>query len=384
MIYFDNAATMPMATGTAKLLVRLCEEGTYNPSSRHLGGRSAQIRLNNAREQIAGFFGASAEGLHFCSGATEAANILLQGYAQQLLRENSARNEIVVSGIEHPAVYATAHSLKRLGFVIKVLEVDRNGQVKIESLKNSLSPKTALVSIMSVNNETGTVQPIHDFAQIVKSNSRHSLFMTDAVQAFGKLDLRFDPASVDAVLISGHKIGALRGFSAFYLNPEFKIKPVFFGGAQEGGYRPGTSDDVGAHILACRAKSKIDSLKPNFAYLQDLNYYLLESLQKNELYAKRNVDANLASPYVTSLCLRDFSAHQLTDELSDHSICVSTGSACSSQNIKPSRVLTALGLSKSEINSTIRISFSEQNSRSEIDEFVAVIRMLRTQRARAS
>ena len=242
MIYFDNAATMPMTIDTAELFVRVSREGTYNPSSSHLAGRSSQTRLNKAREEIARLLGVPDEGLHFCSGATEAANILLQGYAQQLLSDGSSRNEIVISAIEHPAVFATAHALRRLGFVIKTLEVDRNGLVKIDSLKSSLSDKTALVSVMSVNNETGSIQPIRDLAKIVKLNSKHSLFMTDAVQAFGKIDLHFDSSLIDAVLTSGHKIGALRGFSAFYLNPDFKIKPLFFGGPQEAGYRPGTSD----------------------------------------------------------------------------------------------------------------------------------------------
>ena len=141
---------------------------------------------------------------------------------------------------------------------------------------------------------------------------------------------------------------------------------------------PGRQIDVGAHVLAARAKSKIDSLRQNLSYVQDLNMHLVASLQKNGIRSERTVDTRFASPYVTSICLRDFSAHQLTDELSDNSICVSTGSACSSHNLKPSRVLTALGLSKCQINSTIRISFSEQNSRSEIDELVSVIRMLRS------
>lgn len=371
--YLDNAATTPISPAVKRALAEGIEE-YGNPSSLHSMGVRAHDLLERSRTKIASFFGCNEQHIYFTSGATESANIILQGYAAALKRSNSSRNEILISPIEHPAVENTCAFLGKSGFVVKKLPVDSSGIVPIETVLAELTPQTAIVAVMHTNNETGSRQEIETLAAACKKLDPGILFVSDIVQAAGKFPLDTLASSVDAFFLSGHKLGAPKGMGLFYLNPSFRIQPLIQGGGQEFGYRSGTTSPLNAHLLACALEDRIANMSRNTKHVTRLNEEFIDTLVKEGVAVERIVPLEHTSPYVLCCTFPATRGEYLLKELSKRDVCVSQGSACSSNSHAKSRILEALGVDYKRMDGALRVSFSPENTSEEVVSAAHTIR----------
>lgn len=365
--YFDNAASMEISQHAWHAATT--DYAIGNPSSTHHAGKQARQVLNESRLSIARYIGIdNPQDIYFTSGATEAANLLIQGYLNTLrLQPNAQRNEIIISSIEHPAVYQAAYAMTAHGFIVHELAVNQQGHVDTALLARYVSSRTALVCVMAVNNETGSIQPINALAKTVKEKEPDVFFVCDSVQQFAKLNIKINLDYVDALFMSGHKIGADKGVGCFYCNPRFKLQPLFFGGKQELSYRPGTENVFGIKLLAAALEESIAQLQARLDYISSLGETLTSLLDKANIHYYRLTSKEDSSPYILSLAFPGFPSTEMVNELALAGFAVSQGSACSSHKTTPSRVLQAMQLPKHIIQSTIRISFSMQNTKHDVE-----------------
>jgi cysteine desulfurase len=363
--YFDNAASMPVLQEA--LMHVLPEHGGWaNPSSAHFAGSAARRRVDEARSLVASGWQCSSHDVCFTSGATEAANILIQGYLRKLRDEHSSRNEIVVSAIEHPAVYETVKAMAHSGYKIHAVTPDARGRITPEAVAQHLRPRTALVAVMTVNNETGALQPVSEIGRCVKKFDPEIFVLTDAVQYFGKLGDSLDLDVVDAAFMSAHKIGGLQGTGAFYLNPRFELLPLTHGGGHESGRRPGTENVLGIALLGEVMRRRLANCKKDLAHAANLGDSLVDGLNSRGVSFERIVPRQQASPYILALAFPGCRAAELASDLAELGFCVSSGSACSSRSQMPSRVLSAMELEPRLRNGVLRFSFSVDNTEAQV------------------
>jgi cysteine desulfurase len=373
MIYFDNASTTKLSTAVIQQLPYLVTNEYGNSSSNHFIGKQASELQEDARNEIANILDCESSYLYFTSGATEAANIVIQGYAKYLLQTGDLRNEIIISSIEHPCVFDTAHSLELLGFRVKHLPVDNYGEISLDRLDSLITDKTALIALIAVNNEVGVIQDINGAAKLTKSRFPEILFLVDLVQLAGKLPFDLDLDFIDSFFMSGHKFGAPKGVGLFYLNDNFRILPTIFGGGQESSYRPGTSNVTNIFLMKVALQSAILSQGDNYLHVHKLNQYLTDELNKYRIKYERTIPIEKSSPYILSISILGQSANFLEINLSKKGICVSTKSACSSNSHKSSRILDALGIERAIASSVLRLSFSHENTLQEVESFVQTL-----------
>lgn len=340
-----------------------------NNSSPHQAGHVANDSLRTARKKNAEICKVDPNGIYFTSGATESINTLFQGYARLLKRGSSERCEIIISQIEHPAVYQTAHYLGTQGFVIHELKNDTYGRVDMQDLQEKLSAKTALVAIMSVNNETGTIQNIDEIVTAVKAVDEKILFFTDTVQALGKIDVTSFTSKVDGFCGSAHKVGGPKGVGFLYLNPKFRSLPLIFGGDQELSYRPGTVNVPGIDLMAEALEDRFLNAEANATKVKNINAHLESELHKSNIAFKRVISIELASPYIFCMSL-PINNDKLLEKLSKRGICISKRSACSSQSHSKSRILESMNIPGDEIDRIVRVSFSPETTKEEMTTFV--------------
>lgn len=364
MIYLDSAATSKLSPHVQHLLARTYTEIYGNNSSKHPPGLQAAEQLRKAKKLLGAQLNCHPADIYITSGSTEAANILLQGYAKFLKRTASERRDVIISSIEHPAVYHTAMHLKTQGFNILQVPVNREGQVSEEVLSALLSPQTAMVAIIQCNHETGAVQDIEKLSRAVKDFDEKIYFLTDVTQGVTKVPLNLSTDYVDAYFLSGHKIGAPKGCGLFYHNPRFRILPISFGGGQERSYRPGTVDVAGAVLLAEALVDRMRNFDENATHVTEMRNTLLQDLGENGIPYRTTLKA-AGSPYILSLSF-DMPAKRLVAELAKRNICVSMGSACSSNSQSKSRILEAMGVRDPDLSSTIRVSFSPESREDEV------------------
>ncbi|WP_431820720.1 cysteine desulfurase family protein [Burkholderia sp. F1] len=369
--YFDHAASMQVSAKA--WLDTLSVYGPGNPSSAHDAGEQARRIIGDTRNRIAAHLGCRAERIYFTSGATESANLLIQGYLATLRRKESTRSEIVVSAIEHPAVYQTVMSMKKHGYTVRELPVNRNGVVAIEHVDAAISERTAMLCLMAVNNETGAVQPVNEVARAVKRADPDILVVCDAVQHFAKLNGPIDLDVVDALFMSGHKIGADKGIGCFYLNGRYKLTPLMYGGAQEQTYRPGTENVFGIGLLGAALQEAVRDPAGKLAHVGALGERLIDGLTRSGIAFERLIPAADASPYILALAFPGVPSRQMIADLAASGYCVSQGSACSSHSLEPSRVLSAMRVPPEHLNSLIRISFSPTHTMPDIDDLATHI-----------
>lgn len=355
-VYLDHAATTPVCTQAAQAALEVMTEGFGNPSSRYAAGQEAARRLNEDRAAVASALGCQPDELIFTSCGTEGDNWAI--CAAAALGSHRGKH-IVTTEIEHSAVLEPLKAMEREGYSVTRLKPDRTGHISVEALRAALRKDTILVSMMLVNNELGTIQPVGEAVKAVKDFSPEILFHTDAVQGF--LKVPFTPAGlgVDLLTISGHKVRAPKGIGAQYIKKGQKLLPLLRGGGQEAGLRPGTEPtaQIAAFAAACR------SWEPSYPNrMQELKQYALDLL--STLPGLEIVSAGDA-PHICAISLPGYPSEMLVRELSDRGICVSAGSAC--HRGKPSHVFAALGLSKRVLTGILRISFSPQTEREEID-----------------
>ncbi len=369
--YLDNSATTRVSEAAAQAAYDMMRENFGNPSSLHAVGLNAERAVEHAREVIASSLGVDAKTIFFTSGGTEANNTVLFGAAQALRRRG---NRIVVSAVEHSSVYESAKRLSEQDFDVQYAPVDADGVVELDALKTLLTDKTILVSVMTVNNETGAIQPIERIAKLVRQLSPESLFHSDALQAYCKTPLKPKKWGVDVMTVSAHKIHGAKGCGALYIGSGARIEggrvaPLLYGGEQQKRQRPGTESTP---LIAAFGKAVEEAdIAANGAYIRELNAYAVEQLKAVE-GVTFNSPAN-ALPYIINLSTQGVRSETMLHHLErEFGVYVSSSSACSKG--KRSVVLAAMGLTDDRIDSSLRISFSKYTTREDIDALVQGVR----------
>lgn len=374
MVYLDNSATTRQYDEVTELIYRMARENYGNPSSLHALGFEAGNILFDARRDIEDLLRPGGE-IIFTSGGTESDNMALVSTARKMKRRG---NRILTTRVEHPAVLETCRRLADDGFAVEYLSADKNGCVDAADVAAALTDDTILVSIMTVNNETGTIQPVMAASKSVRDyNRQHGtriVFHTDAVQAFGKLPM--DDAPFDLVSVSGHKFHGPKGIGFLYMNKDLKLPPFITGGGQENGYRSSTENTTGIAGIGLAARMSHDNLITKMAKMGEINEYLRKGLMTElpdvvlngpeELRFSLH-DQGARCPSVLNLTFMGTRGEVLLHTLEQDRIYVSTGSACSSHKTGDSHVLQAMGLDHKSIEGAIRFSFSEFNTKEEMD-----------------
>lgn len=372
-VYFDNAATTKIIPGVREIMLETMDVEYGNPSSMHIKGVQAENYLRNARNTIAKQLKCESKEIIFTSGGTESNNLALLGLA---LANKRAGNHIITTGIEHASVYNPVLYLQDLGFRVTFLKVDARGKVDLQHLRESLDEDTILVSTMAVNNEIGAVEPIEEIAAIIKEyNGEHDkniLYHVDAIQAFGKRILYPKRIGIDAMSMSGHKIHGPKGSGALFVDSRAKIKPVLYGGGQEKGLRSGTENTAAIAGMGKATEIMYNRIEENNHKMQLVKDALIQGATQIEGVT----DNSGESPHIASLSFRGVRSEVLLHALEDRGIYVSAGSACSSNHPAISGVLTAIGLDKDLLESTLRFSFCEYNTVEEAEYTVNVLKEL--------
>lgn len=358
-IYLDNSATTRVSGAAAKKALEIMMEAYGNPSSLHSKGLQAQHELDAARKIIAQAMGAQPEEICFTSGGTEGNNTAVFGAAHALKRRG---NRIVTTAIEHSSVMEAMQQLEKEGFEVVYLTPDSSGRVSAKDIKDAVTKDTILVSIMAVNNEIGSIQPLETVYRAIAAAGAPALFHVDAVQAFMKMPLLPKKFGIDLMTVSGHKINAPKGCGALYIRKGARILPLHFGGLQEKKIRPGTEPSPAVCAMGAAVEEHKD-IKGQTEYIRGLNTYCREKLAELDGVVI-NSDENCL-PYIINFSLPGLRSETVLHFLAERNIFVSSGSACAKGH--KSHVLTALGLPADLTDSAIRISFSSENTKNDID-----------------
>ncbi len=361
MIYLDNAATTRPMKSAIQDAEGALNELYFNPSASYAGGIQTHGEIGRAREEILSLVGGTENfGLIFTSCGTEADNQAMFGSVK--------RGNLVVSGGEHAAVYECAKELKNRGLEVRIAPLNRDGSVDRDALLRLVDEKTALVSVIHVNNETGAVNPVGRIAEQVKEKNARALFMSDGVQAFGKIPFRLTK-HIDFYTLSAHKIGAPKGIGALIVKKGVKAEAYLYGGGQESGKRSGTENVFGILAFASAAKRKFSTLKEDGERILSYRERLFEKLDK-DLFVRLSPENG--TPYILTVSAKGLRGETLVRMLSDRGVYAGKGSACSSK--KPfSRVIEACGVERELLDGVLRFSFSPENSEAEIDEAAEIV-----------
>ena len=372
--YLDNSATTRAYPEVGDLVYKVMCQDYGNPSSMHRKGVDAEHYVKEAKETIAKVLKVNAKDIYFTSGGTESDNLALIGCARANRR---AGNHLITTSIEHPAILNTMRYLEEEeGFRVTYLPVDASGRVNLEALKEALCPETILVSVMYVNNEVGTLQPIDEAVKIVKEYNSSILFHSDAVQGFGKYHIYPKRLKVDMCSISGHKIHGQKGVGMLYMRKVLKVKPLMLGGGQQRGQRPGTENGPGAAALGEACDEAFKSMKESIAHVREVKQTLLEGILALPDTQLNGDSLEEASPYVLNVTFKGLRSEVLLHALESKGIVVSAGSACDSKKKVGRPVLTAMGLPFSEIEGAIRFSFCRYNTVEEAKECLKALEEL--------
>lgn len=365
MIYLDNAATTPVRKEVLEGYQELLKTQFANPASLHRLGQESARLLDKAREQIASFFHAKKEEVIFTSGATEANNLAIKGYA---FRYQNRGKHLITTQIEHPSVFRAFEQLERFGFSCTYLPVDSHGKVRLEDLEKAMTKDTILVSIMAVNNEVGSVNDMRAIADIVHQYPK-AVLHSDTTQAVGKLKIPYEV--IDMFVCSAHKLQGLKGSGVLIRKKKIELLPLASGGGQEFGVRSGTNDLPKEVILAKTIRLAMEEQQQHYetvCALHDYAWSLLTALPGVQINSPKD-----GSPYILNFSFLEKKASVIVEALSKAGIMVSTISACSSKKTAHSIVLEAMGKPKQIYQNSLRISFSAQNTGEEIQYVVQEI-----------
>lgn len=363
--YLDNSATTRAFPEVGELVYKVMCQDFGNPSSMHRKGVEAEHYIKDAKESLAKILKVNTKEIFFTSGGTESDNLALIGCA----RANKRRgNHLITTSIEHDAILNTMRYLEEEeGFRVTYLPVDSNGKVSLEALKEALCPETILVSIMYVNNEVGTVQPVEEAAKIVKEYNSNILMHSDAVQGFGKYHIYPKRQKIDLLSVSGHKIHGPKGVGFIYISEKVKIRPILFGGGQQKDMRSGTENVPGIAGLGLAAKMSYRDLDMKVALMRELKAHFLEGLKQIDDITIHGVTDEGSAPHIISVGVAGIRSEVLLHTLEEKGIYVSSGSACASNHPAVSGVLKSIGAEQKYLDSTIRFSMSEFTTKEEID-----------------
>ena len=366
MIYLDNAATTRVRPEAAQAVLEVMTRDFGNPSTRYALGTAAAERLAADRAVVAQALGCRAEEVVFTSCGTEGDNWAIRATLELGKRKGK---HIVTTAIEHSAVLEPLRDLAAQGYEVTYLRPDRNGHISPAQVEGALRPDTVLVSMMLVNNELGTLLPVREAAEAVRRSGCPALVHTDAVQGFLKVPFTPEGLGVDLLTLSGHKIGAPKGIGALYVRRGLKLRPLLFGGGQEGGLRPGTEPTAQIAALAAACRVWMDHREEYTERMKVVKDHFLSSLQA--ALPRAVVVSPGDAPHICAVSLPGYPSEMLVRELSDRGICVSAGSAC--RRGKPSYVFAATGRPKTELLGTLRVSFSPESTPEEADALVSAL-----------
>lgn len=366
MIYVDNAATTKMKESAVAAMLPWLSENFGNPSSLHSVGQYAASALIKARQDIAKCIGADSKEIYFTSGGSESDNqAILTGAEYGIAR---GKKHIISQKTEHHAVINTLKRLEKFGFEVKLLDVDSNGLVAAEQVKNAIRDDTAFVTVMAANNEIGTIMPINEIAAVC--HEKGVLFHTDAVQAVGHIPLNVHDIDCDMLSLSAHKFGGAKGVGALYVRKGITPSCLISGGGQERGTRSGTENVAGICAMAAALKESVSNMTCSTVRVSDMRDRLIQGL----LEIPRSIlngDKSNRLPGNVSICFEGIEGESLVLLLDSKGICTSSGSACASGSLEPSHVLSAIRVPDEFIRGSLRLSLSEDNSLEEIDYIIA-------------
>lgn len=362
--YLDNSATTRCFKSVVDQVARVMCEDYGNPSSLHQKGVEAEKYIREAKQFFAKNLKVDEKELFFTSGGTESNNLALIGTAAANIR---AGKHLIISSIEHPSVLNTAEYLKSQGFRVTCLPVDQKGVVSLDALKEALCEETILVSVMYVNNEIGSVQPVDEIARIIKEKSPKTLFHVDAIQAYGKYRIFPKRQGIDLLSVSGHKFHGPKGIGILYAGGNVKIRPILYGGEQQKGLRSGTENVPGIAGIARAAGCCYENLDEKVDRLYALKERFTEGIKELEGVSLNGPAGRDGAPHIVSVSFQGVRSEVLLHALEEKGIYVSAGSACSSNKPAVSQTLKSIGLAKELLDSTLRFSFSFETTEEEID-----------------
>ena len=365
--YFDNAATTRVAPEVQDIVKKVMDLDYGNPSSRHRKGAEAEKYIKEAQDIIAGTLKAEPKEIIFTSGGTESNNMALIGAAFANRRRG---NHIISTRIEHASVYNPLLFLEEQGFRITFLNVDRQGHVDPEELKQAICPETILVSVMMVNNEIGAIEPIEEIGKIIKKANPDIVFHVDAIQAYGKLKISVKRCKIDLLSVSGHKIHGPKGTGFLYVRDKVKLRPIIYGGGQQRDFRSGTENVPGIAGLGMAAKLIYTNHAEKIEKIRQVKDTFLTGVRKLDGV----VDNSGEAPHIASVSFRGIERSEvLLHALEAKGVYCSSGSACSSNHPAISGTLKAIGVEDELLNATLRFSFSVYSTVEEAEYAVQVL-----------
>lgn len=365
MIYLDNAATTRTAPEVVEAMLPYLTEQYGNPSAIYSLGSAGKKAINGARRTIAAAIGAKPEEIYFTAGGTEADNWALKAAAECCAGKG---RHIITTKIEHHAVLHACGYLEKNGYEVTYLDVDRDGILDPESLKEAIRPDTVLISVMFANNEIGTIQPIREIGAIARE--RGILFHTDAVQAFGQVPINVEEMHIDMLSASAHKLNGPKGTGMLYIRSGLKIRSFIHGGAQEKGVRAGTENVPGIVGFAAAVRRALSRMEEKAGRERELRDYLIRRIEGEIPYCRLNGHREKRLPGNVNISFRFIEGESLLIMLDMRGVCASSGSACTSGSLDPSHVLLAIGLEHEEAHGSLRMTLSEENTQEELDEVV--------------
>lgn len=369
MIYFDNAATTQPSKSVIEKISEVLNDNYGNPSGIYSLGLKAKREINDARHVIANMLGCFDKEILFTSGGSESDNTAIKSVARALKDKGC---HIITSSVEHHAVLESCKELEKEGFKITYLPVDKSGRVSPDDLEKEIREDTILVSVMMVNNELGTIEPIEEIGKICKKNQ--VVFHTDAVQAFGKMPIDVNKLNIDLLSASAHKFHGPKGTGFLYVRSGTPVLPFVNGGEQEFGLRAGTENVPNIAGMAVAAKEADLAMQERKEYIEKLKRKAYELIIKNipDTYVNGNLDNSV--PEILNLNIKGIEGESLLINLDMRGVCASTGSACAMSSREPSHVLRAIGLADEDQRSSLRLSFSYLNTEEEVEKSVEAIK----------
>lgn len=378
-VYADNAATTPLSEIAFNAMKPWLTEHYGNPSSLYRMGREAKEAINEARRVVAKCLNAAmpvnerndyAPGeILFTGGGSQADNLAIRGFMHG--PSSKGRKHIITSKIEHHAVLYTCEALEKEGYRVTYLNVDKEGHVDLEQLKNELSEDTALVSIMAANNEIGTIQPLKQISEL--AHSVGAKFHTDAVQAVGHMHIDVQEMGIDMLSLAGHKFRGPRGTGVLYVKNGIQLEPLVYGGGQERGLVSGTENTAGFIGLAAAMQDACEHLDEKMGYVKKLTDKLVKGIMENIPYSHYTGDPVNRLPGTASFVFEAIEGEGLILRLDNAGVCGSTGSACSTGSLDPSHVLMAIGLPHEIAHGSLRLTLGEQNTEEDVDYVIETV-----------
>lgn len=378
-VYADNAATTPLSEIAFNAMKPWLTEHYGNPSSLYRMGREAKEAINEARKVVGKCLNAAmpvnekndyAPGeILFTGGGSQADNLAIRGFMHG--PSSKGRKHIITSKIEHHAVLYTCEALEKEGYRVTYLNVDKEGHVDLEQLKNELSEDTALVSVMAANNEIGTIQPLKQISEL--AHSVGAKFHTDAVQAVGHMHIDVQEMGIDMLSLAGHKFRGPRGTGVLYVKNGIQLEPLVYGGGQERGLVSGTENTAGFIGLAAAMQDACEHLDEKMGHVKKLTDKLVKGIMENIPYSHYTGDPVNRLPGTASFVFEAIEGEGLILRLDNAGVCGSTGSACSTGSLDPSHVLMAIGLPHEIAHGSLRLTLGEQNTEEDVDYVIETV-----------